>query len=295
MQVVTSLLVSALLLGFKLNVPKELTQTTQRRKELKTNLSLLQTRLDDEALAALLEDLAHDAAKRQESIAEMASADHVYSQMENEAIEKCLGMFAMFKSSVAKVTRLKHSVSTSRLETKQDEATGLLLGRAEAKIRAAPQEIVAKMLHHWSSRAAAERGKSFATTLVRGEHLETVNAHHTKVFARYAAARGMSDRTFLMSVVAKQLAEAPPTYVVAIVPIPRHDKIGPKDEAGAVRAENCRAYRLTEVAPGVTRGEYACSLDLKGWVPQLLTDKIVVPQQSARARVHVCVRPLACV
>ena len=56
MQVLTSLLVSALLLGFKLNVPKELTQTIQRRKELKTNLALLQTSLDEESLASLLDD-----------------------------------------------------------------------------------------------------------------------------------------------------------------------------------------------------------------------------------------------
>jgi hypothetical protein len=36
-------------------------------------------------------------------------------------------------------------------------------------------------------------------------------------------------------------------------PLAHHDDITPKDEVGAVRAENCRAFRLTEVSRGVTK------------------------------------------
>ena len=277
MQVLTSLLVSALLLGFKLNVPKELTQTIQRRKELQTNLALLQTSLDEESLASLLDDLTYDAEKRRERITEMASAaGRLYSQEENEILDKGLRMFAMFKSSSAKATQLTRSVSTNRLETKQDEATGLLLGRCEAKIRAAPQELVAEILNFWSSRSRQRETEGSLVRIIRGEELEIVNPHHKIVFARYAA-KGVSDRTFLFSLVAKQVGDDPPMYVLVLSPVPRHAKIGPKDEAGAIRAENHRVFRFTQIAPAVTRGENVCSLDLRGWVPKIISDKIVVP------------------
>ena len=277
MQVLTSLLVSALLLGFKLNVPKELSQTIQRRKELQTNLALLQTSLDEESLASLLDDLTFDADKRRERITEMASAaGRLYSPEENEILDKGLRMFAMFKSSSAKATQLTRSASTNRLETKQDEATGLLLGRCEAKIRAAPQELVAEMINFWSSRHRHREPEGSLVRIIRGEELEIVNPHHKIVFARYAA-KGVSDRTFLLSLVAKQVGDDPPTYVLVTSPVQRHAKIGPKDEAGAIRAENYRVFRFTQIAPAVTRGEYVCSLDLRGWVPQIISDKIVVP------------------
>jgi hypothetical protein len=100
-----------------------------------------------------------------------------------------------------------------------------------------------------------------------------------------------------MSAVAKQVAEDPPTFLVAVVPIPSHDKVTRKDEAGAVRGENCRSFRLTKLAPGVTKLEYSCSLDLKGHVPQIITDTIAVPTQQGAVYLLQCyfqhVRPLS--
>jgi hypothetical protein len=92
-------------------------------------------------------------------------------------------------------------------------------------------------------------------------------------------ALGVSDRTFLNSTVAKQVADDPPTYVLVGLPIAQHDKVTPKDEKGAVRAENCRAFRLTEVATGITKMEYVCSLNLRGSIPQAITNKVSVPGQ----------------
>jgi len=74
------------------------------------------------------------------------------------------------------------------------------------------------------------------------------------------------------------MADDPPTYVLVGAPIAHHAKIAPKDEKGAVRAENCRAFRLTEVAEGITKLEYACSLDLRGSIPQAITNKAVPGQ-----------------
>ena len=105
--------------------------------------------------------------------------------------------------------------------------------------------------------------------LVRFECLASVNAHHTVGYGRFKA-RGVSDRTFLASTIAKQVAEEPLTFEVAVVPRPRHErheKIGPKDEAGAIRGEVYRSFRCTEVTPGITKLESSGSIDLKGRVP----------------------------
>jgi hypothetical protein len=255
-------------MGFKLSAVEGLVQVNQRRKELIAALELLQPKVEEEALVVFLDDLHHDATQRQARIADLASpSGRVYSTMENGAVETLFRMLRPFEGS---------SASANRSETKHDAATGRLYGYAEVQIRADPLDIVAFMLcadsrYSQSSNAANPR-------MVRVDTLEHVNAHHTIVFLRHKLP-GMRDRTFLFSFVAKQLADDPPTYAVVMVPIPSHDKIGPKDEAGAVRAENFRGFKLTAAAPGVSRLEYCFSLDLGGRVPQWVADKVATPAQ----------------
>jgi hypothetical protein len=161
-----------------------------------------------------------------------------------------------------------------RSETKLDVATGLLLGRAVAMIRARPQEIVAYLLNYDGRHLQSRR---YPAVDVRSEVLEHVNPYHTIVFNRKKAT-GIRDRTFLNSIVAKRLADNPPTYMVMCAPIPRHDKVARKDEKGAVRAENCRAFKLTQVSEEITKMEYTCSLNLRGSIPQAITNKLAVPE-----------------
>ena len=113
---------------------------------------------------------------------------------------------------------------------------------------------------------------------VRAEVLQHVNAHCTIIFNRVRAPC-VSDRTFLTSLVAKMEADDPRTYMVVCLPIARHDKIAPKDEKGAVRAEMCRALKLTEVSVGITKIEYTCSLNLGGSIPQAITNNVAIPEQ----------------
>ena len=94
-----SLLVSVLLVGFKLNAAKDLVQTIERRKELKENIAVLQVKLELEEKLTWIDNATHDAAQREVRIGEMLAAPSVYSSMENEAIQRCLGMFALFESS----------------------------------------------------------------------------------------------------------------------------------------------------------------------------------------------------
>ena len=72
-QLLASLLVSVLLVGIKLNASKEIVQVIERRTELKTYLSLLQTTLEDEDMVAWLDDVQRDVKRRQDRIAAMVA------------------------------------------------------------------------------------------------------------------------------------------------------------------------------------------------------------------------------
>ncbi len=276
-QVLASLLVSVLLVGIKVTAAKEIVQIIERRKELKTNLALLQKVLQVEAKKSWIEDVTHDTKQQREMIAELGSASGLsYSHTEEALVKKGDAMLAVFEASSAGAKQYRHSALITCSETKLDAATGLLLGRAVVSIRARPQEIVAHLLDYDSR---FNQSTTDPAVYVRSEAVEHVNAHHTTSFNRLKLGPGLSHRTFLNSTVAKRVADDPPTYVVVGLPIARHEKITPKDEKGAVRAENCRAFKLTEVAEGITRMEYACSLNLGGSIPQAITNKVSVPGQ----------------
>ena len=276
-QVLASLLVSVLLVGIKVTGAREIVQLIERRKELKANLVLLQLALEDESKEAWIGDVAHDSKQRMDMIAEMESAHKsglAYSVIETVLLDKGTAMFAAFDSSPARVTELEHSATSMRSETKLDVATGLLLGRAAVTIRASALEIATYFLDSDSRHMKLTVNRA---VFVRSETLERVNAHHTIIFNRLNST-GVSDRTFLNSIVAKMVGDEPPTYMVVALPIAQHDKISRNDEKKAVRAENCRAFKLTEVAVGITEMDYTCSLNLRGLIPQAITNKAVPGQ-----------------
>jgi hypothetical protein len=281
-------LVSTVLLGFKLSALKRLVQVNQRRAELNAALALLQPKVEAEKLAGWLTDVEHDAKQREVRIVAMDSAaGRVLDMLEAEVLAKGAAMFAVFEASSAGAKQLMHSATVMYSVTKLDAATGLLFGRAAAMVRAAPQEIVAYCLD-FDSRFI--QSTTDPTVWVRSEVVEHVNAHHMIAFNRMKAT-GISDRTFLNRTVAKKVQDDPPTYVLVSLPIAHHDKITPKDEKGAVRAENCRAFKFTEVGAGITKLEYTCSLNLHGSIPQAITNKVSVPKQMNGAPPE---RPPAC-
>ena len=270
-----------LLVGIKLTAPKELVQTIERHKELKVNLSLLHRTLEEEEMTSWLADVTHDTALRQETTDAIEPAsDQVYTMAEGALIDSGTAIFADYDASSAPVTKMKCSAIIARSETKLDAAGRLLLGRAEVEIPASPQEIIAYQLNYDGRHVQSSWDSAVD---IRSETLQKVNAHHTIVFNRKKLGSGLSDRTFLNSLIAKKVAENPPTYVLVIVPIPQHPKITPQDEARAVRAESFRSFRFTEVAPGRTKMDYVCSLDLKGFVPQFVTNLLAIPQQVTKA------------
>jgi hypothetical protein len=142
-------------------------------------------------------------------------------------------------------------------------------------IQADPQDVIAFILNYDDSRFAKSE-EAANPNVIRFECVAHMNAHHSIGFARHKV-RGLRDRTFLYSLVASQVAAQPSKYVVVVVPIPSHAKIGEKDEAGAVRGESCKSFRLTEVAQGVTKLECSWLVDLKGLVPHFVADTIEAP------------------
>ena len=237
---------------------------------------------ESKRIAAWIDDSRRDAQHREDRIAALASpSGRMYSTMDNELIRKGMAVFAVYKRSSAGVTQLKHSATITCCETKLDIATGLLLGRGTAMLRATPQEVVAYMLNQDSRHL---QSLSDPSVWVRSEVVQHVCPHHTIIFLRFRFGAGLSERTFLNSLVAKQVADDPPTFVLVGVPIAHHAKITPKDEAGAVRAESRRSFQLTEVAPGVTKVDYVCSLNLNGSIPQAIVNAIAVPGQMHGAR-----------
>jgi hypothetical protein len=263
------------MVGFKLNSAKEIVQTIERRQELKVNLSMVRRLLEIEDTKAWIEDVEFDKKQREDRIALLESASgHVYDLLEDALIAKGPSMFAVFEASSAAATKLKHSALIMYSETKLDAATGLLFGRAAAMVRATPLQIATYVINYDSRHIQSNCPAVFS----RDEAVEHVNAHQTIIFNR-CKATGVSDRTFLNSILVRKVQADPPTYMVVVLPIAQHDKITPKDEKGAVRAEACRAFKLTEVAAGITKLEYTCSLNLRGSIPQAITNKVSVPGQ----------------
>jgi hypothetical protein len=282
-QVMGSLLVSVLLLGFKLNSLKEIVQTIQRAKELKVNVALQQRQLEGEELALWDANAAYDTRHRADRTLAIESAQGPScNAAESELVAEGLGMFAVFETSSTLAAMMKHVATIDQAETKHDEASGHLLGRSEAVIRGAtPLQLAAYCLNFDSRYVLSTLN---ADVDLRNETIEIRSAHHTIGFYR-GKITGASDRTFLFSAIAKKVADDPVTYVVVVMPISKHAKITAKDEAKAVRAENRRTFRFTEEAPGLTRVEYACSLDMKGFIPQWLTNKVIIPTQLDGLRI----------
>ena len=134
MQVFASLLISVLMLGFKLNTVKEIMHSTERRKELKGNLVVLRNHLMGEDRASWLDDVSHDAAQRDARITAFESASgKVYTAAEVNAIETGEAMFAAYEANSACVKQVEHSATIERAETKCDAKTGLVQRRAGAR------------------------------------------------------------------------------------------------------------------------------------------------------------------
>jgi hypothetical protein len=251
----------------------------------------LQRQLEDESLATWLGNVTSDNHERHTRIVAIESATQVYSADELSMFQVGMDMFERFEESQAKSKELRLVSTVDELVAKLDEHSSILLGRVRALIGTTPLHIVAYMLSYDSRHINSQMDSGVSARVV-----QMVNDHHTVTFNRVIFGFGWTPRTFLNSVVAKKLANEPPTYGLVVVPILNHDQITNEDDAGAIRAENFRSFKLTEIETGVTELEYVCSLDLKCEVSEWASNPTALPQQllvaSSIQRYFQHIRPL---
>jgi hypothetical protein len=227
----------------------------------------------DEEARAWLNDARDDGAWRAATVQEMREGEHSHTPEETALIATGMALLGTFATEKGRVRSMRRCKTVELAETKHDDKSGLLIGHVEAKVRTSPEQVVAYLMHFGS---AYNRATSNPALDVRREILEVRSPHNTVVFTEKKTAP-LHNRTFLNVLLWQKVCDMPLTYVWVTVPIESHAKIVPIDEAHAIRAEVVRCVRATQTAVGVTRIEYACSLDLKGHVPSWLTDRLVIP------------------
>ena len=220
---------------------------------------------------AWLADVEHDRATRADMIEQMVAGGHLYSPEEDSKIQALLAMLATDSSHTRRARQLKHGATVESSWTKLNE-DGVLVGHTRLVIHgASPLDIIAYLMDadgdYIRSRFDPNVDVNYGVREVR-------NAHCSVTFSEVKTAP-FRNRTFLQALVWKKLSDA--TYVWCTYPIANHSTVRPSDESHAVRAELVRCIRLTRLAHGATRVEYACSVDLKGRFPTWLTNSLVIP------------------
>ncbi len=231
-------------------------------------------RLLSERAKAWVNDTEDDSVWRHSLVAKMRQDGHVYSDDELALIAQGTAELDAFADGTGRVRSFRRSNTATVAQTKFDKASGRLMGRVELVVGASPEHIIASLMHFDSKLNESLRTPELD---VHDEVLEVKSPHHTVVFLEKRIAPSFHNRTWLSALLWRKVADAPLTYVWVGVPIKHHAKLPPKREAGSVRADGTRAFRVTHVADGKTKLEYACSLDLRGHFPQWATNSLVIP------------------
>jgi hypothetical protein len=221
-----------------------------------------------------LANFADDGAWRDEMVKEMRKSGQVYSEKEARHFAEATDMLNDLAKAAGKVVPMKHAKTVQMARTKYDKRTDTLVGEVELLVPASPEQVVAFLMHFNSKFNLSHLDPD---TDVRYELLEVKNLHHIVCLLEKKTAP-FQNRTFLGAILWRKISDAPPTYVVVTVPVERHAKLLPQDEAHAVRAEVRRVFQITGTADGGAQVKYACSLDLKGHVPQAIVNAVAVPQ-----------------
>ena len=218
-------------------------------------------------------DAALDSQRRQTWIVGLLGAEQRYDAVEEALIQRAVALRDACAAVAMPSRLLKHSPTIERMSTKL-EASGRVLGEAEAVIPAAVLELVAFLMHYdskfWQSLVDPRLD-------VRSEIVDVVSSHHA-VMLNVRQVPPFAPRAFLNSIICKKVSDEPLEYVVAVVPTEARTGIKEVDEKRDVRAEFTKAFFLTALGPRRTRLAYACSLRLNGRFPQWLVGTLAIPQ-----------------
>jgi hypothetical protein len=227
----------------------------------------------NETRLAWLNDARDDGVWHEATVHEMREGEHLYTPEETALIARGTALLGTFGAGKGKARSMRRCKTVKLAETKHDERSGLLIGHVVAEVRTSPELVVAFLMHIDSK---YNRSTLNPEVDVRQEVLEVRSPHHTVVFFETKSAP-LCNRTILNAQLWQKVSDAPLTYVWVTVPIESHAKVAPEDEAHSVRAELVRCIRATQTAVGVTRIEYASSLDLKRHYPSSLAERVAIP------------------
>jgi hypothetical protein len=221
------------------------------------------------------ENVDYDRSQRHARMGLMGSTEPQYTAAEVQALEA--GLFLLdcttgSPDSADKSLQANYATLT-RVRATHANALNRIVCDAECLIRgSSPEELCTFVLNNDSKIVASYADEG----CVRCETLEVPHAHHTITLVERRA-KGIQNRLFLNSVVCKKLSDSPVTYLLVLMPLATHHDIHSNYQKHVITAMSMRAYRFTRVEDGVTRVEYASWLDLKGLVPQWITDQIAIP------------------
>jgi hypothetical protein len=168
---------------------------------------------------------------------------------------------------------VKQSKSIEFAGAKYNKKTGLMISQVEALIGGASvEELVAYMMHFGSKHNLSKRSLEGYR---RWEILEVVNTHCTVALFEMTVAPGFRNRTFLCALLWQKVSDEPLTYIWVQVPIERHDKVTPVDEAHTLRGRRTSCLRVTRVSHDVSKVEYTCSIHEEERLPTRLEDFMV--------------------
>ena len=226
----------------------------------------------------ILLDVEHDRGQRQQLIEQMGVDMLPHSEEEALAIQRGEDMLRCFETNRPRDLRQLRCAATvdislvketrsARMQGDIRRSVADVIGKTELIIRgASPQDVIAYMM--------LLNGKHFQSTQnqeldVFNEIREVKNPHHSVAYYEVKTAP-FRNRTFLSSLVWRQLSDQPPTFVWVVVPLKEHPSVRPIDEQHAVRAEGVRCARATLVGHETTRIEYVCWVDLMGHSPRCI-------------------------
>jgi hypothetical protein len=178
---------------------------------------------------------------------EMRKGGQSYSEEEARYFAEATDMLNDLAKAAGKVVPMKHAKTVQMARTKYDKRTHRLVGEVELLVPASPEQVVAFLMHFNSKFYLSRLDPDID---VRQELLEVKNLHHSVCLSEMKTAPGLRNRTFLGALLWRKISDAPPTYVVVTVPVERHAKHLPQDEAHAVRAEVRRVFRITGTGNG---------------------------------------------
>ena len=219
------------------------------------------------------EDVVYDISSRKDIKVQLDEPGK-YSAQEEKAIQDGLLVVSKLGGGTTDkhpgVVMTKHETHTplQTAFTCYDETNHVTYGKVTFTVRAPMLDIAAFLVDY-----EARFYRHIDTpNMIKSSVLERVNNHHLVFYYLGRSPPPFQNRDFVWSFIAKQITD---DQFVCVLQPALHDAVPITSDT--VRAESTRIYRLTRVAPSVTKLELFVTIDLKGSIPSFITNTIVIP------------------